>query len=56
MIESSVESLQKQVEGWEDRLARREMELFRKYTQMEVQLSRMQNQMAALGASLDKLI
>jgi len=56
MIESSIESLQKQVDGWEDRLARREVELFRKYTQMEVQLSRMQNRMAALGSSLDKLV
>jgi len=56
MIESGIESLQKQVDGWEDRLARRETELFRKYTQMEVQLSRMQNRMAALGSSLDKLI
>jgi flagellar hook-associated protein 2 len=56
MLESRIESLQKQVDGWEDRLARREVELFRKYTQMEVQLSRMRNRMAALGSSLDKLV
>ncbi len=56
MIGSSIESLQRQVDGWEDRLARRETELFRKYTHMEVQLSRMQNRMAALGSTLDKII
>lgn len=51
-IDLVIQSLQKQVEDWEIRLARRESELYAKYSKMEVALTRLQNQ----AGTLNKLI
>jgi len=55
-IDSTITQLQKQVQSWETRLVRREAELYRQYSRMEVELTRLQGLSASIGATLDKLM
>jgi flagellar hook-associated protein 2 len=56
MIDLTIGNLARQVQDMEARMAKREAELYRKYTRMEVELTRLQNQSAMIGIQMDKLV